>query len=352
MRILIIGGTSFTGPHLARNLQEAGHFVTVFHRGISEPLLPQEISHIHDDLSHLSDYASQLRELSPTVVVHMVLASAQDAWTFVRLFRGVARRLVAISSIDVYRAYNRLVGLETGPPDPVPLKEDAPLREILYPFRGHTDEPDSDPETRRWSVDYDKILVEKIVMSEPGLPCTVLRLPEVYGPSDPQHRLFHHIKRMDDNRPAILLDEEHARWRCSRAYVENVAHAIGMVVTDERAARRIYNIAEPEALSEVEWISRIGREAHWEGRVVTLPTHKLPQHLKHEASWEHDLAVSSTRIRRELGYEEIIPHDEGLRRTISWERATFPSQVNPASFDYPAEDRVLNSLPTSTNPKY
>lgn len=350
MRILIIGGTSFIGPHVARELQEAGHAVTVYHRGISESVLPQEVTHIHGDQSRLPDFASQWRELSPAVVLHMVPASAQDAWTFVRTFRGIARRLVAISSIDVYRAYNRLLGIETGPPDPVPLREDSPLREVLYPFRGSEAEQGDDPEARRWGDDYDKILVEKIVMSEPGLPGSILRLPVVYGPFDNQHRLFHHLKRIDDGRPAILLGEEHARWRWSRAYVENVAHAIAMVVADERAARRIYNIAEPETWSEAEWVAHIARVAHWEGKVVTLPSQKLPQHLKQDYAWEHELAVDSSRIRRELGYEEVIPLDEGLRRTIAWERANMPSEVDLASFDYPAEDKALDSIPKSNPP--
>lgn len=345
MRILIIGGTSFIGPHVARQLHEAGHAVTVFHRGHSESLIPQEVTHIHGDLSHLPDFTSQWRELSPAVVLHMVPACAQDAWTFVRTFRGIARRLVGISSIDVYRAYNRLLKIEPGPPDSIPLKEDAPLRESLYPFRDLEGGQASDPESRRWGDDYDKILVEKIVMSEPGLPGSILRLPVVYGPLDRQRRIFHHLKRMDDNRPAILLGEEHSRWRWSRAYVENVAHAIVTVVTDERAARRIYNIAEPEAWTEAEWVAQIAKLAHWEGSVTTLPNEKLPEHLKQEFDWNQELVIDSSRIRRELGYQEIIPFEEGLRQTIAWERSNLPSEVDPESFDYTAEDKVLASLP-------
>jgi hypothetical protein len=39
---------------------------------------------------------------------------------------------------------------------------------------------------------------------------------------------FTYIKRMDDGRPAILLDEAYARWRWARGYVENIAHAIAL----------------------------------------------------------------------------------------------------------------------------
>ena len=43
-------------------------------------------------------------------------------------FRGVARRVVVISSIDVYRASGVLHGTESGQLEPVPLTEDSALR--------------------------------------------------------------------------------------------------------------------------------------------------------------------------------------------------------------------------------
>jgi dTDP-D-glucose 4,6-dehydratase len=51
--------------------------------------------------------------------------------------------------------------------------------------------------------------------------------------------------------------------------------------------------------------------------------------------------VDSTRIRHELGYSEIVPFAEALRRTIAWERAHPPEQINPEDFDYAAEDTAL-----------
>ena len=117
--------------------------------------------------------------------------------------------------------------------------------------------------------DYEKILVERTVMGDPDLPGTVLRLPAVYGPGDGQHRLFGYLKRMDDRRPALLMEEGQLQWRWSRGYVENVAAAIVRAVVDERATGRIYNVAEPEALPEAEWVRTIGEAAGW--RAAGLP---------------------------------------------------------------------------------
>jgi len=52
--------------------------------------------------------------------------------------------------------------------------------------------------------------------------------------------------------------------------------------------------------------------------------------------------ADSQRIREELGYAEVIPLDEGLRRTIAWESQNPPAQVDSRQFDYDAEDKALS----------
>ena len=58
---------------------------------------------------------------------------------------------------------------------------------------------------------------------------------------------------------------------------------------------------------------------------------------------EQDWAVSSARIREELGFVEPIPLDVSLARTIEWERAYAPG-IDPAQYDYDAEDAALEQL--------
>jgi nucleoside-diphosphate-sugar epimerase len=147
-----------------------------------------------------------------------------------------------------------------------------------------------------------------------------------------------------DMRPAIVLSEGQARWRWSRGYVENVAAVITLAVIHERAARRIYNLAEPEALNEAEWVRQIGQAAGWQGQVVVLQNDRLPAHLRSDANWEQQLAVDTTRIRQELGYAEPVPREEAMRGSVEWERAHPPEAVDPAAFDYAAEDAALAGL--------
>jgi nucleoside-diphosphate-sugar epimerase len=347
MRVLVLGGTGFIGPYVVRRLEASGHTVTIAHTGRHEAELPATVRHIHDPaLTRTNRHAwpkaaAALQRIEPEVVVDMAPMTEQDAQAAVSLFAGVAGRMVAISSVDVYRAYGRLLGTEPGPMDQVPLDEAAPVRARLYPFRGETPRPPDDP--RRWQDDYDKILVERAVLGEPRLPGTVLRLPMVYGPGD-GHRFHWLVKRLSDKRPAILMEEAQASWRWTKGYVENVADAIALAVTDGRPGGGIYNVGESETLTEAEWADLIGRIAGWEGEVLPVPRDLLPDHLWPKIDTRQDLEVSTARLRNDLGYREAVPRDEALRRTIAWEQANPPEHLDPAQFDYAAEDAVLEPL--------
>lgn len=331
MRALVIGGTNFPGPPLVHRLVALGHEVAVFHRGRTGSGLPPAVEHILGDGHRLGEHAAAFRRLGPEVVVDMIAYTQRDALGLVETFRSLARRTVVISSADVYRAYGVFFGLEPRLIEATPLTEESPLRSALFPYRAQAQGPDD------FSHDYDRIPVERVVLGDPGLPGTVLRLPMVHGPGDPYRRLSPYLKRMDDQRPAILLDEGLARWRCPRGYVEDVAAAIALAVVDERAAGRVFNVAEADALTEAEWVRRLGEAVRWRGEVVTVPGGRISLPCRIEQALDTD----SSRIRRELGFVEVVTPAEALERTVAWERA------NPAGssqgiglLDYAADDTL------------
>ncbi len=339
MRILIIGGTRFMGPYVVEKLQAKGHEVSIFHRGKTTSSLPAGVKEIYGDRMHLRDYVDELRQLKPEVVLDMVVWNAENAQELMQTFAGSARRVVVASSQDVYAAFGRVNGIEEGPVDPAILTEDAPLRQRLYPHRGESPRAEDDPD--RWRDTYDKIPAEQVALNYPGLPGTILRLPAVYGPNDHQHRMFQYLKRMLDKRPTIVLEEKEAGWRWTQGYVENVADALVLAVTDERASGRIYNVGEPLTLSLAERVAEIAKAADWHGTVVTIPASDLPKELCWGINAEQDVVADSSRIRHELGYREQIDLDEAFRRTIAWESDNPPAKVNAADFDYAAEDAVI-----------
>ncbi|MDJ0576961.1 MAG: NAD-dependent dehydratase [Xenococcaceae cyanobacterium MO_234.B1] len=270
----------------------------------------------------------------------MIPYTVKDAQGVVNTFQDIAQRVVAISSQDVYRARDIIWQRETGIIDPTPLTENSPLRSQLYPYLGLSDDP--------FAQDYDKIPVERVLRSATELPATIIRLPMVYGAGDYQHRLYPYLKRMEDNRPAIVLEEKLARWQGCYGYVENVAYAIALAVNDERAKGLIYNVAEPPGSTEGDLVKAIAHIVGWQGKVVILPKTQMPDTWKFKANLDQHWVTNSTPIRTELGYTEIVDRHEALKRTVAWEREHPPEAVSEKGhsklLDYKDEDTILANL--------
>jgi len=260
MRVLVIGGTHFIGPHVVRRLRERGAEVTILHRTNCG-----DATHIHADRSHASG--------SWDAIVDMFAMTESDA----RAIANVEGRVVVASSGDVYRQYDRVRGVEQGPSE-VPLTEESPLRTNLFPYGG----------------EYEKILVERVVRERGG---TILRLPAVYGPGD---------ARMREWIGAIVsMSEPQTHWRWTRGYVENVADAIALAALDPRAAGKTYNVGDADAPSEKEWVQMLG------GRLNIVKESPLP------FDWRYDLVTDTSAIRRDLGYMERVGREEAIAKTIA-----------------------------------
>ncbi len=337
MKILIIGGTRFMGPLVVRKLLADGHKVAVFHRGQSKADLPDTLVHFLGDRNRLKDYADQIARYRPDVVVDMMLLTERQARELIEALYGVCANLVVISSCDVYRNYDLLRGVETGATDEDRITETGALREKLYPYRNlASDQSDI-------FYDYEKILVEDVVASVPDLKTTALRLPMVYGPGDYQHRFYGYIKRMTDNRPAIILEKGQETSKITRGYCENCADAIVSAIYSDPETSRVYNVGDSEALTEMDWIRLLAAEIGWKGDILVFPRPELPQDLKTEMYWQYHLDIDTSRIRSELGYREKIDREEALRRTIDWEVRNPPQQNGKHRIDYSVEDRLIST---------
>ncbi|HEU0033090.1 MAG TPA: NAD-dependent epimerase/dehydratase family protein [Kofleriaceae bacterium] len=336
MRILTIGGSGFIGRFVTIELARRGHDVAVFHRAKSA--VPTARS-IVGDRKQLRAHRDVIAAFQPDVIVDLVLSSEQQAQALVEVARGLSRRIVALSSMDVYRACGVTHRLEPGPLEPLPLTEESAVRTKLETY------PPQQmvvlQQVFGWLDDhYDKIPVERVVLGATDLEPIVLRLPMVYGPGDPLRRLLPITKRIADGRRGLIFPESLASWRATRGYVENVAEAIALAAIAE-PARGIYNVGDPDTLTELAWAEQVARAMGWDGELVVLPDDRTPPHLKLPGNTDQHWVVDTSKLRRELGYTESVDRDEAIRRTVAWERATPVVGFVPYQFDYAAEDAAL-----------
>jgi hypothetical protein len=75
-----------------------------------------------------------------------------------------------------------------------------------------------------------------------------------------------------------------------------------------------------------------------------VPPELTPAHLKVPYNSAQHWTMSTARIREELGYAEAVSPDLAIAKTIEWERAHPPAEVDPKQFDYGVEDAALEQL--------
>jgi len=119
----------------------------------------------------------------------------------------------------------------------------------------------------------------------------------------------------------LLLDRTKASWRWTRGAVDDVAEAIALAVVEPRAAGRVYNVGEETALTEEAWIRTVLRAAGLDAEVRSVDRGELPAGAAEPFDFAHDLVADTGRIRRELGYREIVGREPALVEAVAWERA-------------------------------
>lgn len=283
MKVLVIGGTRFIGAHVVRQLHEAGSAVTVLHRGRStNPILP-DVEHVVDAGAAypIISFPEAVRR-DWDVVVHMVAMGAADGAAAAQAFTGRAGRLVLISSSDVYRAYGRLTKAEPGPPEPTPLREDAPLRSVLYPYRG------MEEQIGAYAHDYEKILAEQAVRGAMGLDWAILRLAKVYGPED------------NADLGTVYGFAGVPDWRWTHGHVQNVAAAIATAATHPSARNAVFNIGEATTPTMGE-------------RLARLPARSGEAPVPPPFDYDQPFVIDTSKIRQDLGYADPLDEAAAIR---------------------------------------
>jgi nucleoside-diphosphate-sugar epimerase len=102
VRVLVIGGTGFIGAHIVRQIASHEHAVAIYHRGLTQAALPDQVKRITDSRSVLpiEHFPAELFEFNADVVILTLAMGALDARAAVEAFAGRAGRIVLLSSGD------------------------------------------------------------------------------------------------------------------------------------------------------------------------------------------------------------------------------------------------------------
>lgn len=305
MRALVLGGGGFIGAHVAGSLRNMGHEAIVGARKSGDHSV---------DRNDPAAVARLVGRERCDVLIDMIAYEPGSTIALHKALGDTIGRYVLVSSADVYRNYGGLHRLEACEPILDLLAEDSPCRTRLYPYR--TTPPRAADAPDAWMDVYDKIPIERAVA---GPSVTIIRLPMVYGPGDRNRRFAWITAPMKRGGVTIAAPAAWLSWVTTYGHVNDVAAAIALCATSSAAAGRTYNCGE-RPVSHAEWIARFAALAGWRGETVHDEAGPLAGAIR-AMDLRYPLALSTDRIRRELGYAEVMAPDYAALSVLSEEGA-------------------------------
>lgn len=118
MHVLLLGGTSFVGRHIAEAFIAAGHAVTFFNRGVTNGEVFAGHPHVRGDRTVASDVA-RLAEIAADVVVDTCGYAPDDVRASAAAVAPFVKRYVFVSTIDAVDLSGATVD-EESPMHPLP----------------------------------------------------------------------------------------------------------------------------------------------------------------------------------------------------------------------------------------
>src|SRR5436853_1244790 len=313
-RILILGGTGFTGPYQVRYALSRGHKVTTFNRGKTHPgELPNEVEQLIGDrngkLEALKDRQWDVVIDNPTTLPAWVRDAAQ-------ILKGNVERYVFISTISVYG------DVKTGPDENAPTEkyEGAdPYKETLEAMKagGYKSygplKALSEREAEKW---YPR----KTLIIRPGL---------IVGPRDETDRFTYWPVRIDRGGEVLApgSPDDPVQFTDARDLAE---WTIRMAENGETG---IYNATGPEKkLGIGELFDEIKGALNSNAGFTWVPANFLAQQKVEAWSdmpvWAGDeLGMSRANISRALAKGLTFrPLGDTARDTLAWFKAQKPER--------------------------
>jgi nucleoside-diphosphate-sugar epimerase len=167
----------------------------------------------------------------------------------------------------------------------------------------------------------------------------------IYGPRQLPPKEWSIIRRILDKRKKLIIPDSGLVLR-SRAYAENAAHALLLAIDHPESAGQVYNVAEERTLTLREWVEIIANEMGHKFEYIDLPW-PLAKPCHMWATSERHVVLDNSKIKKELGYRDVIPAKEGLKRTVQWFLEHRPEPGGEIElqlrdpFKYDVEDKII-----------
>lgn len=303
MRLLLLGGTSFLGRHVATAALERGHEVATFTRGVSGTP-PEGARALHGDRDDPAALPAALDGWAPELVVDtscQTRAAARNAATMLTGAEGRAVRGYAfVSSLNAYANW---------PPGPIGPEGDSPT----------------------WTTDDDeygpiKAFAEREIGAAVGEGFLTARAGLIAGPHDPIYRLGWWLDRISRGGRVVVPAEGTAQ---AIALVDARDLAAWLVDMAGRGQGGAVNATGPAGMTTLGGLLEIcrdvtGSDAEWvpvpEEDLVAAGVEEwvhLPLWLRQEtARTAWDVATSTAQ---QLGLT-IRPLEETVADTWAWMR--------------------------------
>jgi nucleoside-diphosphate-sugar epimerase len=321
---LLIGGTGPTGPPIARGLEARGFAVTLLHSGRHEVDDVAHLRHLHGDVFS----EEGLRVVLGDETFDVAIASYGRLRAIASVLQQRVGRVLSIGGVPVYRGFFD-AAVHDPPGLPVPTREDAEL----------ANEADDGKSYRIGRTEQ--------MLFELHPTATHFRYPYVYGPRQLAPREWCVVRRILDGRPFIVLPDDGLSL-IPFGYVDNLAHALLLAVDQpDESMGQIFNCGDEEQLTIRQVVEIITDELRHDWELLSMPAQfAVPARpLMMSARTTHRI-VDISKLRHRLGYRDVVPAREAVRRAARWlvqhppEPDGYEERALEDPFDYAAEDRL------------
>ena len=167
----------------------------------------------------------------------------------------------------------------------------------------------------RWSYAVSKLAGEYFLhayFEEYGLPVSVVRPFNIYGPNQIGVGAIHHFVRHAIADEEITVHNDGAQIR-AWCYMDDIAAAVLEILENDAAVGQSFNIGNPRSVcTTYDLALRIKRLAGSDSPIVFKPLEYSDVEIR---------IPDITRAREVLNWEPKVDLDEGLERTIAWYRS-------------------------------